>query len=258
MSEGMNLPPGAVFERVPVNAIEATSATQIRVRIDKSMVDQYTEDFQNGAVFPPLECFREENTDRIILVDGFHRHRAAINAGRTEIGCIIYQGGMRDALIYALGCNAEHGFRRSNADKRHAVEMALKDPEISKLKPLEIADICRVTKRFVNKMVNEQMAAGDKSGNSSHQKSSKDKVKKHDGSDVRKGKKLTQEDVELEELRQANSLIKGFPYDGQTACADKLALTPDDVADAEYSSTWLADLVITYRNRGEEDGEAQD
>ena len=97
------------FERIACDNIEATAATQVRLRIDKKMVDQYTEDFQNGAKFPPLTCFREENSERIILADGFHRLRAAINAGREDIGCNIYVGGMREALMEALGSNAEHG-----------------------------------------------------------------------------------------------------------------------------------------------------
>jgi len=244
----LQVPEGAVFERIRLDAIEATAATQVRVRIDRKMVEQYTEDFQNGAAFPPLVCFREKNSDRIILADGFHRQRAAINAGREEIGCFIYEGGTHDALIFALGSNAEHGFRRTNADKRHAVEMALKDPELSQLRSQEIADICRVAKRTVNRMINEQLADGTESQDENDSQDNSDKVKEHDGSDVRdSGKKLTQAEVETAEVREALKQIMCLPYAGEDAI-ERLVLDPELVADCEYVSTWLSSLVIVYRN----------
>lgn len=249
----MNIPEGAVFERVALDAIEATAATQVRVRIDRLMVEQYTEDFQNGAAFPPLVCFREENSDRIILADGFHRHRAAVNAERGEIGCFIFTGNMRDALMYALGSNAEHGFRRTKADKRHAIEMALKDPELSKLTNKEIADICRVSDRTVRKILNEQLAneSDDDDENDSQDRNNADKVKENDGSDVRDtGRTLTQADVETGEVREAMKAIMCLPYPGEQAL-ERLALDADLIADCEYVSTWLAALVIAYRNSKE-------
>lgn len=246
----LQVPEGAVFERIKLDAIEATAATQVRVRIDRQMVEQYTEDFQNGAAFPPLVCFREENSDRIILADGFHRHRAAVNADREEIGCFIYTGNMRDALMYALGSNAEHGFRRTKADKRHAIEMALKDPELSQLSNKEIADICRVSDRTVRKILNEQLAAGDddEDENDSQDRNNADKVKPHDGSDVRdNGRKLSQAEVETAEVREACKMIAVLPYPGEQGL-ERLVLDQDLIADCEYASTWLAALVIAYRN----------
>jgi hypothetical protein len=252
----MQIPEGAVFEKVSVDAIEATAATQVRVRIDRSMVDQYTEDFQNGAAFPPLVCFREENSERIVLADGFHRHRAAINAGRDTIGCIIHAGNLHDALIYALGSNAEHGFRRTNKDKRHAVEMALKDPMLSTKTNREIADICRVAESTVRKILNEQMASDDDAHGIDDENGSQDnsdKVKENDGSDVRdSGVKLTQEQVETDEVREACKMISVLPYPGEQGL-ERLVLDEDLVADCEYASSWLAALVIAYRNREQSD-----
>lgn len=251
----MQVPEGAVFERVRLDAIEATAATQVRVRIDRKMVEQYTEDFQNGAAFPPLICFREENSERIILADGFHRQRGAINAGREDIGCFIYTGGTHDALMYALGSNAEHGFRRSNADKIHAVEMALKDPEISQLRPAEVADICRVSKRTVERMINKHLSEDDEndSQDATESQDNSDKVKEHDGSDVRdSGKTLTQAEVETDEVRTALKAIMCLPYPGEDGL-DRLVLDPDLIADCEYVSTWLSSLVIAYRNVQEDE-----
>ena len=247
--------PQPSFEKLAIDEIEATAATQVRVKIDKGMVDQYTEDFKNGASFPPLDVFREKNSERTILADGFHRHRAAINAGREMIGCNVHEGGLHEALVFALGTNFDHGFRRSNADKRHAVEMALKDPELSQLLPKEIADVCRVTKRTVERIINEQLSADDDENDSQTATKSqkKKKAEKPKAKDFRdNGAEPTQEDVDLEELRKAVKIINTFPYSGTEAL--KLPMNPDDVADCELAAVWLGDAVIAYRNKGDEDG----
>ncbi len=247
------IPPGTMFERIELDNIEATAATQVRVRLDRSVIDQYTEDLMNGAQMPPLHVFREKGSERNILADGFHRHRAAVNAKWGDIGCIVHEGTMHDALMYALGSNAEHGFRRTNADKRHAVEMALKDPELGNLRAQEIADICRVAKRTVEKMINEHMAADESdSQDANGSRDNRKKVKKNDGSDVRdSGIEPTQVDIETDELRKALKMVMVLPYPGEDAL-ERLNVDADLIADCEYVSSWLANLVIAYRNGEEE------
>ena len=68
------IPENATFERLELDNIEATAATQVRVRIDRGIVEEYTEALMNGAQMPPLHVFREEGSQRNILADGFHRH----------------------------------------------------------------------------------------------------------------------------------------------------------------------------------------
>lgn len=153
--------------------------------------------------------------------------------------------------MFALGANAEHGMRRTNADKKHAVEMALKDPELSQQPAAFIADVCRVSKRTIERAINEQLAATEK-GSQKATKSQK-KPKPASDEDVRdNGATLTQEQVEAKEVRTALKAITCLPYDGPTA-AGKLELDKDDIADAEYVSTWLAGLVIEYRKPRDED-----
>jgi hypothetical protein len=54
-------------------------------------------------------------------------------------------GTRRDALLYALSANAGHGHRRTNEDKRRAVDIMLADPEWSQLTDQAIADACLAT-----------------------------------------------------------------------------------------------------------------
>lgn len=235
--------PDAVYETIDIDNIEATAATQVRVRLDRATIEEYQEALENGAEMPALTVYREANTDRNILSDGFHRLYAMVNLGWKQVVCEVREGKMIDALIDALGANREHGLRRTNADKRHAVEMALKDPELSKLKQIEIAEICGVHERTVRRINTDILTAADEK---KKKKKKKAKVKDHDGEDVLDSGEVSQEQVDLDELRQAHKLVKAFPYTGDEA-AGRLELTADDIADAEYVSTWLAGLVIAAR-----------
>jgi len=58
-----------------------------------------------------------------------HRTRAAILNGAETIGADVRDGGLRDAIEYALGANATHGQRRARKDVRRAIEIVLRDDE---------------------------------------------------------------------------------------------------------------------------------
>lgn len=59
-------------------------------------------------------------------------------------------GGRIDALKAALSANAAHGIRRGNADKRRAVEIALR--EFGKLSSRQIAEMCGVSHEMVGRL----------------------------------------------------------------------------------------------------------
>jgi hypothetical protein len=62
------------------------------------------------------------------LADGFHRIIAAAAIDRTEIAADVREGTRRDAILFAVGCNAAHGLKRTNRDKRNAINKMLTDP----------------------------------------------------------------------------------------------------------------------------------
>lgn len=125
---------------VPISEIKITERTQIRVKLCENTVAQYAEAMKEGAVFPPAILFHDGN--QYILADGFHRFMAASRNGATEIEADVRPGSRVDALRYALAANATHGLRRTNADKRRSVELALQ--EWPNLSDREIANICAV------------------------------------------------------------------------------------------------------------------
>src|ERR687889_246436 len=96
-----------------------------------------------GAAFPPVVVFGEAAGD-YWLADGYHRWHAAGIAGLQTIAADVRAGGRREAILHSVGANAEHGWRRSNEDKRRAVLTLLADPEWVGWSDREIARRCGV------------------------------------------------------------------------------------------------------------------
>lgn len=134
-----------------LSEIVTTAGTQIRARIDTDTVDQYASDWQDGAKFPPVSVFHDGS--EYILADGFHRVMAASRNGFKDIEADVHKGTKSDALKFALTANAAHGLKRTNADKRRSVELAL--AEWPKLSDRQLAEICAVSNVFVSSVHNE-------------------------------------------------------------------------------------------------------
>lgn len=224
--------------------IIATSATQVRVKLNEDKIKEYQEDIENGAIMPALDVFAEKGSEAYYLADGFHRLLAYINAGREFVECDVHEGGLHDALVYALGANTAHGLRRTNADKVNAVRLALKDPELSQLTQQEIADICKVERKTVNRVGRRETLDGVPKVHDGENPEGEAEANKPENQRPTKPEP-TQEEVDRGELRQACALIKGFPYGGEDAT--KLHLEPADIEDLEYVSGWAAHAVLVHR-----------
>jgi len=226
--------------------ILASAATQVRKKLDKTTIDEYTEALKNGAQMPALVVFAETDSDRYILADGFHRHHAYVNAEIPKCKVEVHEGGLHEALLWALGCNDEHGLRRTNADKRNSVEVALKDPEISTLKVIEIADICRVNERTVrNIRDNLDLNLGKRKKGKGNKPGKGEDPSPDDERPTRPAP--TQEEVNTTELREALSAIKAFPFGGEDVNSQFVDLSADDTADLEYVAAWCSHAVLIRR-----------
>lgn len=229
-----------------VDNILASAATQARKKIDPDLVAQYVEDIANGAEFPALVVFAEKGSERYILADGFHRLQAFVESDHKTVDVEIHEGDLHSAFRFALGSNCEHGARRTNADKRHVVELALKDPEVSQRPVKEIADICRVNEKTIRRIREEQLDKAKNKGSGG--KDSKGKAANAKPDDQRQTRpEPTQEEAELTELRNAMGLIKALPYGGEDVT--KLSPTKEDIADFEYVAAWLSHAVLVMRRK---------
>ena len=132
---------------------------QTRAKNNDEVIQEYAEQMKDGVTFPNVTVFREKKTGITYLVDGFHRTEATVlNGGKTIEADIIY-GDRAAALTYALKANAEHGLRRSNADKRHALEMAWENRQClfkgEEPTSRQLAAICGVSKSAANIFIKE-------------------------------------------------------------------------------------------------------
>lgn len=127
-------------------AVEMDASIQCRAAIDTVVVGDYAERMRAGDEFPAIEVFGTKR--QCWIADGWHRVLAARQVGATTIEARLHPGGRVDALKLALGANALHGQRRSNADKRRAVEIALR--EFPKLSSRAVAKLCGVDHKTVD------------------------------------------------------------------------------------------------------------
>ena len=95
-----------------------------RRRPERETVAEWSEAMVAGDRFPPVVVFFDG--EFYWLADGNHRVAAAERNSFAEIDAEVLEGGKAEATLYAAAANRQHGIRRTNADKRKAVEAVLK------------------------------------------------------------------------------------------------------------------------------------
>lgn len=123
----LGLPLGGMMEKLSLEKIRLDGGTQSRAGTDMSTISEYAEAMKAGAQFPPVIVIYD-GAD-YWLGDGFHRCAAAKQAELTDIAADVRQGTRRDAVLLSVSANANHGLRRTHADKRRSVETLLRDDE---------------------------------------------------------------------------------------------------------------------------------
>lgn len=118
------------MSKIAITKITIDPRLQLRESLNWETVNDYTAAIEAGENLPPLSVVYDGK--HYWLYDGFHRVEGFKGAGRKQIDCDVVEGTFEDALWAALAANHTHGLRRTNADKRRAVEVALKQwPEKS-------------------------------------------------------------------------------------------------------------------------------
>jgi hypothetical protein len=138
---------------IKISDLILSEEVQSRVSLDESVINEYAEAMKNGDEFPPIDIYRDGDDNYV--ADGFHRIKGAIKAGLTEFKAKIKEGTIRDAILHSVSANSTHGLRRTNLDKRNAVEKLLVDPEWQLWSDRKIADKCAVSPSTVAKVRND-------------------------------------------------------------------------------------------------------
>lgn len=120
-------------EILSIDLIRVDADTQVRLATSETTVEDYAELISScGGEWPlgNLDVFHD-GTD-YFCSDGFHRLLAARRVGRASVPCHVHVGTAKDARIFGMTANDEHGLRMTREDKRACVEWLLDNyPELS-------------------------------------------------------------------------------------------------------------------------------
>jgi uncharacterized ParB-like nuclease family protein len=144
-----------MVKKLNLNAIRIDGGTQPREHIDMEVVGDYAEAIKVGIEFPPVVVFHDGA--EYWLADGFHRWHAHNQAEKASIEANVCPGSLDDAKLFASGSNGDHGLRRTNADKRLAVLMAVGVK--GDWSDTKIAEHCGVSVPFVSAIRRPAVAA---------------------------------------------------------------------------------------------------
>lgn len=144
----------ADIREIPLAELQMNGETQTRTGTDPAVVAEYAEAYRDGKKLPPIVVFEDTQLEILWPADGYHRIEARADAGFDTINAVVIQGDRMAAILYAVGANADHGLRRSDADRRRAVEMFAREfPEQAK-SVNHVARACRVSWDFADKILN--------------------------------------------------------------------------------------------------------
>lgn len=136
--------------QIPLKLISRDTALQIRCANDQDQIDNLVSAIEEGVKLPPVDLFLSISPNGYPIYnigDGWHRILAHQTMDKETILANVHRGDRKDALKFALGANSTHGLRRTNKDKRRAVEIAT--GEFPQLSDRQLAEICKVDHKTV-------------------------------------------------------------------------------------------------------------
>ncbi len=137
----------AMIKLLLLSDLVLDAGTQIRTENNLDHVADLVEAYEAKRHVPPIDTFYNGGS-KYVVADGFHRVFAAQKLEATHIKSEVHPGNKDSALLFALKANVGHGLRRTNADKRNAIRIALS--KWPRKNNTEIADICAVSRHMVD------------------------------------------------------------------------------------------------------------
>lgn len=135
--------------KIKLADLRIDGGTQPRALMNEEVISEYADILVENDSLPPVVVFHDGANHW--LADGFHRYFANKKAGFIDIKADVRQGTRRDAILYSVGANSDHGLRRTTEDKRKAVITLLNDIEWSEWSDHEIAKQCHVSHMTVGR-----------------------------------------------------------------------------------------------------------
>ena len=244
-----------------IAGIVTDAGTQVRVDIDQEVVTEYARLLAGGTKLPDPDVFYDGS--RYLLADGSHRILAHLQKGDTKLWCKVHKGDFGDALEYALLANHAHGLRLTNADKHHAIQMALaRWPNTS---AREIARRCGVSHNFVAGFLNLNQSSSDdnseqprkrtgkdgKSYKAKHTKKSKPKPEpkaeaEPTPTEAARGTASTPEPADPKPESKASAESESLPAKAARPATGTTSTTAESTTDATYAKATTAATPVKF------------
>ena len=152
--------------RLPVTKLIADQSAQARAGgLDQDYVDELVVQILDGARLPPIIAFHHKPTAKESLLlwpdgqtyvaDGFHRLAAARRAEKQEIEVDLREGTRKDAIVYALGANSDHGKRRCKRDLEHAYSIGVTEEIFREWDVEAVAQFLKCSQRWARQITKE-------------------------------------------------------------------------------------------------------
>lgn len=147
---------------ISLDEIDIAHSPGVRAEFRPEVADEYAEQYLDKKNKMPLPVLFKDPTMKVpyvyLIGDGLHRIRAMQKVGLKLHMFEIMEGSRADCIKFALQSNIGHGIRRTNADKRHCVTLALQ--EFRGVSNGVIADYCAVGADLVADVLKELLATG--------------------------------------------------------------------------------------------------
>jgi len=117
----------AVKRELGMDSIIVDPDLQSRVGTDPEHVARLSEAMLAGIDLPPVIVFYDSVSGAYWLSDGFHRYSAHRKLDRKSIWCYVFNGAMKDALLYSVSANLENSKPTTKEDRKKAVMMLFRE-----------------------------------------------------------------------------------------------------------------------------------
>lgn len=114
------------YESILIEQIVLDENVQMREALDKTTVEQYVANMENGDSFPPIVVYLIDG--RYILSCGYHRMAAHKQLGKTEILAEVKKGTINEAFDENVLSNKSHGKAWTQKERRKIAMRYLSDP----------------------------------------------------------------------------------------------------------------------------------
>ena len=150
-------------KKIAIELIRTDGGTPSRGRpLNQSTIDEYAESIEAGKRRVARRDPVSRRPEAYWLADGFHRLASQhAKAGKKTIPAEVRQGTRREAILHSVGrANANHGLRRTNADKLPGRrETLLVDAEWRMCSRIQkFAKTCSVGRQFVASIRRQQQS----------------------------------------------------------------------------------------------------